>query len=64
MEKISAHNMKKFFLIILFIVTASPLIAQVEVKDSVFVKINKLEPESVAFQISGGKIIGVDIYIY
>lgn len=55
--------MKKILFFIYFIFTISSLYAQIEVRDSVFILVNKLEPNEYSFAMNDGKIGLVNIYI-
>lgn len=55
--------MKNLLLLSLFLISINPLFSQIQVKDSVFVKINELEPNQYLFALSNGKIGLVHIYI-
>lgn len=48
--------MKKIILLTLFILFIKPLFAQIEVRDSVFVKLYELQPSQYSFTLSNGKI--------
>lgn len=55
--------MKKILYFITLLCISKTSFGQVEIKDSVFIKINNLESKYVLYQISNGKMIGVDILI-
>jgi len=55
--------MKNLLLLCLLLTSINPLFSQIQVKDSVFVKINELEPNQYLFALSNGKIGLVQIYI-
>ena len=55
--------MKKSFLIITVIFLSKISLAQIEIRDSVYIRVDKLESNQITYQISDGKILGVDIYM-
>lgn len=55
--------MKKTILILIFSLLVKLIYAQVEVRDSVFVKIYDLEPNKYSFGMNDGKIGLVSIYL-
>jgi hypothetical protein len=55
--------MKKLLLLSLIILSFYSLFAQIEVRDSVFVKVNKLESSKYSFFMNNGKIGLVSIYV-
>jgi hypothetical protein len=55
--------MKKLLLLSLIILSFNSLFAQIEVRDSVFVKVNKLESSKYSFFLNNGKIGLVSIYV-
>lgn len=54
--------MKKIILLSLFVLLIKPLFAQIEVRDSVFIKLYELEPSKYSFSLSDGKIDVVHLY--
>ncbi len=54
--------MKKIILLSLFVLLIKPLFAQIEIRDSVFIKLYELEPSKYSFSLSDGKISLVHLY--
>jgi hypothetical protein len=55
--------MKKLFLLIIVLFLSKISLSQIEVRDSVYIRVDKIESNQITYQITDGKILGVNIYI-
>ncbi|TKB95537.1 hypothetical protein [Pedobacter cryophilus] len=55
--------MKNAFLLITLLFSSIISSAQIEVRESIYIRVDKLEPNQISFHISNGKILGLNIYI-
>ena len=55
--------MKQFISVISLLIFLTPCFAQIEVRDSIFVRLDRLHPDKLSFDVKGGKLVHVGVFI-